>query len=231
MLRPPTSTLFPYTTLFRSRSHAGYDFSLPEPVHDLLGRHTFHVKANDTSRKLVRHRSIKLNFRHLRQALFELTVKRVNSFFDRLLPNFLMKLECTIQRPAVFKRVKAARRHSSADRYGCFWANLHPHLVSCIVEGGNCCRRGFPGNRTTPYQASASRPEHPLVASATKKSQPNSGRVVPSTPRPWTPSTQNSTRSRSSRSALIGLSASAIARSGSFTPVQECTQVTASTRV
>jgi len=49
------------------------------------------------SRKLVRHRSIKLNFRHLRQALFELTVKRVNSFFDRLLPNFLMKLECTIR--------------------------------------------------------------------------------------------------------------------------------------
>ena len=89
----------------------------------------------------------------------------MNSFFDRLLPNFLMKLECTVQRPAVFKRVKAARRHSGADRHRCFRADLHPHLVSCIVERGNRCRRGFPGNRTTPYQASASRPEHPLVAS------------------------------------------------------------------
>src|SRR5207248_9530517 len=44
-------------------------------------------------------------------------------------------------------------------------ADPHPHLVSCIVERGNRCRSGFPSNRTAPYQSSASRPEHPLVAS------------------------------------------------------------------
>src|SRR5678815_143047 len=70
-----------------------------------------------------------------------------------------------------------------------------------------------------------------LCVPATKKSQPRSGRLTFSTPSPCTPSTQRSTRSDDVLLALIVARASAILRIGSFTPVLECTQVRATTRV
>ena len=69
-------------------------------------------------------------------------------------------------------------------------------------------------------------PKSHLWQPETRKSQPRSGGCSGSTPKPCTASTQRSVLplpSSASRSAR----ASAIARIGSFTPVLECTQVTA----
>jgi hypothetical protein len=52
-----------------------------------------------------------------------------------------------------------------------------------------------------------------------------------SIPNPWTPSTQKRIRSASLRPRLIGTSALAMRRTGSLTPVLECTHVRATTRV
>jgi len=62
-------------------------------------------------------------------------------------------------------------------------------------------------------------------------SQPSSSIVISSIPKPCTPSTQKSTRSSGSRDSLTSRIAAAIAASGTLTPVPECTQVTAKTRV
>lgn len=55
--------------------------------------------------------------------------------------------------------------------------------------------------------------------------------VMSSTPKPCTPSTQNSTRRSGERRALTVFTTSEMARTGVFTPVPECTQVSATTRV
>ncbi len=60
----------------------------------------------------------------------------------------------------------------------------------------------------------------------TRKSAPSSSGVAVSAPNPCTPSTHSSVAS-----PFLALMASAIARIGSFTPVLECTQVTATIRV
>ena len=52
-----------------------------------------------------------------------------------------------------------------------------------------------------------------------------------SAPNPWIPSTQSRTRANSSRPSLASATASAMSRSGSFTPLDECTHVTATARV
>ena len=55
--------------------------------------------------------------------------------------------------------------------------------------------------------------------------------VTFSTPRPWTPSTQSTMRSWGALPALTAATTSAMARTGVFTPVLECTQVSPTTRV
>ncbi len=64
-----------------------------------------------------------------------------------------------------------------------------------------------------------------------RKSHPSDSIVMSWLPKPWTPSSTNSTWSGSSRDALIPATASAIFRAGILRPLEECTQVSASTRV
>ena len=63
------------------------------------------------------------------------------------------------------------------------------------------------------------------------RSMPRLGRDASSTPKPCTPSTHRRMRSRSRRPRLACATAAAISRSGSFTPLEECTHVSASARV
>jgi beta-N-acetylhexosaminidase len=74
-------------------------------------------------------------------------------------------------------------------------------------------------------------PNSHLWQPATRKSQPRSGASAGSTPSAWTASAHTSTRSPGSRSRFSSPTAAVTSRSGSFTPVPEWTQVSASTRV
>ena len=90
-----------------------------------------------------------------------------------------------------------------------------------------CCHApGLP--QTSPVPRG---PKSHLWQPVAKKSHPRSGSRTLSIPNPWTPSTQKRIRSASARPRFRGASARAMALIGSLTPVLECTQVSATTRV
>src|SRR5207244_4595361 len=68
-------------------------------------------------------------------------------------------------------------------------------------------------------------PNSHLWQPATRKSTPSSSGVAASTPKPWTPSRQNRICSPESRLPFFSATTAAISRTGSFTPVDECTHV------
>ena len=74
-------------------------------------------------------------------------------------------------------------------------------------------------------------PKSHLWQPAANRSQPSSAGDVSSTPKPCTPSTHSSTRSRSGRCRFAARTTAAMSRIGSFTPVEEWTHVTATHRV
>src|SRR6476619_6220212 len=100
------------------------------------------------------------------------------------------------------------------------WNEAEPKsgIVGCIV-GQSSAR---------PHKTPVPRgPNIHLCVPAAKKSQPRDSMVSSSTPKPWAPSTQKRARSAGAREALARATASAMALTGVFTPVDECTQVTA----
>ncbi len=70
-----------------------------------------------------------------------------------------------------------------------------------------------------------------LCVPAAKKSHPRAATDSSSTPRPWTPSTTSRMRSAAARDLLASAIASATRRTGTFTPVDECTHVIPTARV
>ncbi len=70
-------------------------------------------------------------------------------------------------------------------------------------------------------------PNSHLWQPLTKKSQPSDATGSGSTPKPCTPSTHNRICRPAGREAFARRTAAAICRIGSFSPVLECTHVTA----
>ena len=74
-------------------------------------------------------------------------------------------------------------------------------------------------------------PNSHLWVPVARKSQPRSGRSTSTAAKPCTPSTQSTICSGRSRVRLTSATAAPISAIGSRTPVLECTQVIATTRV
>ena len=121
-------------------------------------------------------------------------------------------------------RTSGSRRACRARWRARRGARRHPGAVGPPVEGRDRRPRDAQ-RRPRPDEPGAARAEQPLVAAGGEGSQPSGRR---SRPRPRS-------RARRPRRPVVRRSvaspASAIWRIGSFTPVTECTQVIASTRV
>ena len=147
----------------------------------------------------------------------------------RGLPMLLVKTERLGQRPAVLERMEAARRgHTRPGRQAVGRLALHPRLQRRHLERRDDAGVPLPRLGAPPH-ACRCRAGRTATCGSRRPGSRSRDRLTDScsTPNPCTPSTHRSTRSASPRFLFTSAARPPCARMGSFTPVDECTQVTA----